>query len=116
MEDRKTRLLARPTWLSTARFDIEAKMDEPTALAISKMTADKRMATLRAMMQTLLADRFHLAVHHETQTLPVLALTVARGGPKIVSSSTAPTPEGEWTGLHNPGPGQMEGRDITLGS
>jgi uncharacterized protein (TIGR03435 family) len=111
----KEQIVGAPTWLSTTRFDIDAKMDEPTASAISKMTAEKRMATLRAMMQTLLADRFHLVVRHETQNLPVLALMVAKGGAKIVSSSAAPTPEGEWTGLHNPRAGQMEGRDVTLG-
>jgi beta-lactamase regulating signal transducer with metallopeptidase domain len=111
----KDQIVGAPSWLSSMRFDIDAKMDEPTAAAISKMTADKRTATLRVMMQTLLANRFHLVVHRETQNLPVLALTVAKGGPKLVSSSASPTPEGEWTGLHNPGAGQMEGRDITLG-
>ena len=86
-----------------------------TAAAISRMSADERMTTLRGMVRTLLANRFHLAVHlDETRTLPVLALTAAKGGPKLVSSSVAPTPKGEWTGLHNPGASQMEGRDVTV--
>src|SRR6185437_13308274 len=110
----KDQIVGAPAWVSTARFDIDAKMDETTAAAISKMTADERVATLRGMLQTLLAERFSLVVHRETQALPVLALTVARGGTKLVSSAAAPTPQGEWTGLHNPGPGQMEGRDVTI--
>jgi uncharacterized protein (TIGR03435 family) len=35
------------------------------------------------MVQSLLADRFHLQVHHETRERPVYFLTVAPGGPKL---------------------------------
>jgi uncharacterized protein (TIGR03435 family) len=37
----------------------------------------------RAMMQNLLAERFHLRLHHVTQTRPGYELVVADGGPKI---------------------------------
>jgi len=35
------------------------------------------------MLQGLLEDRFQLKIHHETKEVPVYALTVAKGGPKL---------------------------------
>jgi uncharacterized protein (TIGR03435 family) len=35
------------------------------------------------MLQTLLAERFKLAMHSETRELPVYALVVGKSGPKI---------------------------------
>jgi uncharacterized protein (TIGR03435 family) len=61
-----------PAWLDEARFDIVAK----AGTAASE-------AELRSMLQTLLADRFQLAIHRETKELPALILTVARNGHKL---------------------------------
>jgi uncharacterized protein (TIGR03435 family) len=58
-----------PKWVTTDRFDIQAKAE-------GNPTKDQ----MRLMMQTLLADRFRLAVHYETRQLPVLALIVDRPG------------------------------------
>ena len=35
------------------------------------------------MLQNLLAERFHLVVHHETRNCPGYELVVAKGGPKL---------------------------------
>src|SRR5207247_491253 len=35
------------------------------------------------MLQSLLEDRFQLRFHRETRDMPIYALTVAKGGPKI---------------------------------
>src|SRR5262249_4128166 len=40
-------------------------------------------------LQTLLAERFHLALHRETRQLQGFELTVARGGPKLKASADA---------------------------
>lgn len=37
----------------------------------------------RQMVQSLLADRFHLMIHHETRERPVVFLVVAKTGPKV---------------------------------
>jgi len=68
-----------PEWLDSARFDINAKPDhEPKG----------QERTL--MLQSLLADRFHLSIHRETKELPVYALVLARKdgklGPKLTHS------------------------------
>ncbi len=40
-------------------------------------------AQLRAMLQSLLADRFHLALHREQRVMPGYALIVGKNGPKL---------------------------------
>jgi uncharacterized protein (TIGR03435 family) len=59
-------------WLNNERYDIVATMREGA-------TKDQ----LALMLQGLLAERFKLAVHHETKVLPVYALSVGKGGPKL---------------------------------
>jgi uncharacterized protein (TIGR03435 family) len=58
-----------PAWVTTERFDIQAKAD-------GNRTKDE----MRLMMQSLLADRFKLAVHTETRHVPVLALVLVKPG------------------------------------
>jgi bla regulator protein BlaR1 len=65
-----------PDWAVYDRFTIEARTDN------QNVTKDE----LRLMMQSLLAERFKLAVHYEERRVPVLALvTVKPGitGPKL---------------------------------
>jgi uncharacterized protein (TIGR03435 family) len=40
----------------------------------------------RLMLQNLLADRFHLKLHHVNKNLPVYYLVVAKNGPRLKSS------------------------------
>ncbi|HXE09479.1 MAG TPA: TIGR03435 family protein [Acidobacteriaceae bacterium] len=65
--------------LESAGFDINAKLSTRDGTMPGKLTDDQ----LQAMMIPLLADRFHLKVHLETQIKPVYDLVVAKGGPKI---------------------------------
>jgi len=68
-----------PDWIDTQRYDIVAKIAEGA-------TKDQ----VRVMLQTLLADRFKAVLHHETRDFPIFELTVARSGPKLKPSSSAP--------------------------
>jgi uncharacterized protein (TIGR03435 family) len=61
-----------PDWIGETRFDIAAKSE-----------GGAKQAELRAMLQSLLADRFKLALHRETKDAPALVLTVAKGGHKL---------------------------------
>jgi len=63
-------ILGGPKWLDDLRFDIVAKSADRSA-------GDPELMT---MLQSLLADRFHLAFHRDTQTVSGYTLTVARGG------------------------------------
>ena len=58
-----------PAWVSDARYDIEAR-------APGVATKDQ----MRLMMQSLLAERFKLAVHRETRQAPVFAMTLEKPG------------------------------------
>jgi uncharacterized protein (TIGR03435 family) len=59
-----------PGWVTSDRFDIEAKSDNHDA------TKDQ----MRLMMQALLADRFKLGIHLETQQVPVFGLVLVKPG------------------------------------
>lgn len=49
----------------------------------AKLPAGATKADLRFMLQSLLAERFHLAVHREQREMQGYELTVAKGGPKL---------------------------------
>jgi uncharacterized protein (TIGR03435 family) len=44
-------------------------------------------AEFRPMLQALLAERFHLQFHREGKEIPVYALVVGKGGPKLKASA-----------------------------
>ena len=62
-------------------------------------------ADIFAMLQALLKDRIKLQAHMETKEQPVLALVVAKGGPKLVESKELPKAIDEETPLK---PGEMQ--------
>jgi uncharacterized protein (TIGR03435 family) len=72
------------------RYDIEAKIDEAQSAEIKKMSLQDQRRQNAFLLQALLADRFHLKVHFETKELPVYALVVAKGGPKLQVSTALP--------------------------
>jgi uncharacterized protein (TIGR03435 family) len=66
-------------WTREKRFDIEAKYDVEK---YPNLTGEQR----KAMLQQLLADRFHLAVHRESKEFPIYTLEIAKGGPKFTET------------------------------
>jgi len=79
-----------PKWFDSERYDIEAKPDSATAVKLDKLPREQRGDEIRQMMQALLAERFHLSLHRQTKDLPVYALVVAKGGPKLQKSDFVP--------------------------
>jgi bla regulator protein BlaR1 len=65
----QSKLFGLPAWVSNDRFDIEAR-------AQGNPTKDQ----MRLMVQSLLADRFKLVLHHEARQLPVYALVLSKEG------------------------------------
>jgi len=61
-----------PKWIDSDRFDLEAKAAGDVVRGIEG-TRRKQ-----AMLQTLLAERFKVAVHHEMRDVPVYGLVLAR--------------------------------------
>jgi uncharacterized protein (TIGR03435 family) len=64
--------IAGPSWLATERFDIMAKLPDGA-------TKDDAPGMLKALLE----ERFKLGAHRDTQEQPVLALVVAKDGPKL---------------------------------
>jgi uncharacterized protein (TIGR03435 family) len=102
-----------PEWVLTDRFDIQARgSGNPTK------------AQMRLMMQSLLADRFKLAIHFETREVPVFALVLAKPGktgPQLHPHTNEPpcstaSPCGRFDSQPNP-PVQciIGARDVTMG-
>jgi uncharacterized protein (TIGR03435 family) len=67
-----------PPWIGSERFDLAAKL--PSGASREQIPE---------MLQTLLADRFKVKLHHETREFPVYALVVSKGGLKIKESAAA---------------------------
>jgi len=70
-----------PDW-AQAYYDVQAK-----ASAVSTKLQ------IRAMMQTLLAERFHLKVHRETRTMSCYVLSVDKNGSKLPPPKTDMPPD-----------------------
>jgi uncharacterized protein (TIGR03435 family) len=93
----QSRIVGGPSWLGSARWDIEAKADN--ALDTQK-SYDPEAARLekRRMVKALLADRFHLAVHQETRELPIYDLVVAKSGAKFLATKADGSKFDRWNG------------------
>jgi uncharacterized protein (TIGR03435 family) len=89
-----------PKWVATDYFEIHAKVE-------GNPTKDQ----MRLMMQSLLADRFKLAVHFDTQQVPVFALVLqatGRTGPNLHPHADGPPCD---LPMPNPTPGNPANSD-----
>jgi bla regulator protein blaR1 len=89
-EQEQTMVSHLPKWVGTQAFVIEAKTP----------TTDATKDQMRLMMQSLLADRFKLVVHFETQEQPALALVLAtegKTGPRLRPHAEGLACDAKWT-------------------
>jgi uncharacterized protein (TIGR03435 family) len=70
-----------PDWISTQRYDTQAKLPEGSS-----------RGQVPAMLQTLIAERFGMRFHRETRDFNVFALVVAKGGPHLKAAADEETP------------------------
>ncbi len=61
-----------PPWVNTELFEVDGRPAGP-----------KPHDPIMLMLQTLLTDRFQLAIHRETKEVPIYALVAAKNGPKV---------------------------------
>jgi uncharacterized protein (TIGR03435 family) len=74
-----------PDWLDAGGFNIIAKVPP----GVSKQRVG-------VMLQSLLAERFKLTLHHEKRELPVYTLVAGKSGPKMKVEQTNPDAGGTW--------------------
>jgi uncharacterized protein (TIGR03435 family) len=76
-------LIGGPGWLTTDRYDINAKMEAPPTTVIPFVPGSTTPNPMQLALRHLLEDRFKLKMHRETRELDIYALVMARpgGGP-----------------------------------
>ncbi|HEY6466535.1 MAG TPA: TIGR03435 family protein, partial [Candidatus Acidoferrales bacterium] len=109
-----------PAWISSERWDIDAKVDDSLASQLQKLPRQQQQAQTALMLRSLLVDRFKLQVTRSTKEGAVLALVVAKGGPKLkevpppdpAASTAPPSPPPASGPLPMPPPGMAMGQSI----
>jgi uncharacterized protein (TIGR03435 family) len=88
-----------PSWV-TGGFDVSADAFDILARASSNPTLDQ----MRLMMKALLADRFHLVLHHQTAEAPIFALVLVHPG--VPGPNLRPHPASDPCATPTPQPDQ----------
>jgi uncharacterized protein (TIGR03435 family) len=94
-----------PAWLDSEKYDTVGRPDTPGQPSRDQM---------KLMIQKLLTDRFQLKFHTEKRELPVYAMIVAKGGPKITPSAADPNAFPRIGFGQGPGVLTLMGRNTTL--
>jgi uncharacterized protein (TIGR03435 family) len=84
-----TQVKGGPDWLDREPYFVDARAEDPEA------GTDQ----IRLMMETLLKERFKLAVHRETQQANVYKLVVGKSGSKLQDAKGGVKNYINWTGL-----------------
>ena len=117
-------LVNAPSWTTNDHFDIQGKLDDDQVANLRTLSRDDRDEQMRLMVQSILAERFHLTYHFETRELPVYLLQIAKSGlkcPRDTTSkpaiadpsrprfrwSSAPAPPPPPPGWHPPSPSEQ---------
>lgn len=87
-------VLNRPGWLDLDEFDLDAR-------TTSNSTRDQ----LRALLQSLLGERFHLTLHRESREMRVYTLMVDKRTPKLQAATGELAPSTSPANFH----GDMQG-------
>jgi uncharacterized protein (TIGR03435 family) len=70
-----------PAWMETDKFDITGQPE------LEGLPNDRQ---LRELIRNLLQERFKLSMRTEKRDLPIYAITVAQGGPKLARNDSNP--------------------------
>ena len=115
-------ILGGPEWLTTDKYDIQAKIRRSTAEQTEKPNEGQRFRTPGLKLQALLAERFKLVFHRETRNLPVYELITGENGAKLHPSTATSGPPSPTAGPDSKaeghkvfvGPGQFRGQGVPL--
>jgi bla regulator protein BlaR1 len=105
-----SQILGGPDWLKSEKYDLDAKIGGTVVEELSKLGPNQSALERGKMLQTLLADRFKLALHFDTRELRAYTLTVSDNGPKLQTAKPGDTyPNGpKRVGGLSAGPGLWE--------
>jgi uncharacterized protein (TIGR03435 family) len=77
----KNQIDGAPGWVKTERWTVDGLAD---------VDGEPDVKQLQSLVRKLLAERFGLKLRREQREMPVFALTVAKGGPKVTPSKSDP--------------------------
>jgi len=111
-------------WMTTERFDIEARMDGPEVALLATLPIEEKIRQVRLMTQSLLEERCGLKLSESSKETSFFLLLPARGGPKLKPTQMVPAdPKGnipahpasdptvQWKG-----PGKVEATGVSMGT
>jgi uncharacterized protein (TIGR03435 family) len=100
-----------PSWVGFQGYVIDAKVDDSLVPDLQKLSDLQRRDQMRLMVRSLLVDRFKLILSPGTKEMPIYALVVAKGGPKLKPTTYTP-PD---SSVPPPSPQERGGLSITPG-
>ena len=80
----KSAQITSPAWTDTEFYDIDARVPP-----------DATKEQVQVMLQTLLAERFHLTIRRETTEVPIYAMITGKNGPRLTESDPVAAAEAE---------------------
>ncbi len=69
-----SQIIGLPDWATAEKYDITAKVGD----ALAGRPVQEQFRNMAPMVQSMLADRFRLTLHHEMREMPIYALVVTR--------------------------------------
>jgi uncharacterized protein (TIGR03435 family) len=111
-------------WMSTERFDIEARMEDPEVALLATLPMEVKILQVRLMTQSLLEERCGLKLSESTRESSFFLLLPVQGGPELKPTQMVPAdPDGgrpahpasepriQWKG-----PGKVEATGVSMGT
>ena len=81
---REFQVLGGPNWITSDRWNVEAKAEEGSIPPPPPGPPDPTaMTPMPLMLQSLLEDRFRLKIHRESREQPIYTLVVGKDGAKL---------------------------------
>jgi len=90
----KNQIVGLPDWTKTEGWDVDGVAD---------VDGEPNVKQFQAMVRKILAERFGVTLHHEQRETEVLALRVAKGGPKMALNTSDPNGLPDQQGNRSPG-------------
>lgn len=85
-------IIGGPDWITKEFYDVTATWSDSALALMNTLPGDQVEPAVRRTVASLLASRFHLEAGIQTRNLPVYALVVADGGPKLEAAAPSSGP------------------------
>jgi len=95
----KSQIAGEPEWANSEWFDVDGVPD---------VEGEPNVKQAQEMVRALLRDRFGLKFHREQREMPIYALTVAKGGPKMKKTQSDPNSLPDQSGGNSSGIRRMK--------